>query len=100
MNWNVYPKGWMAEGRRSMLSHIDGLNDWCVECAEFNDHELYGRPEWRHEYELGYRYYVLKYNLYDTNKQSVEFYTDPNDAQEAFEKARDPIGKRSKVGAN
>lgn len=95
--WNVYPENWMESDPRhhSMLGHIEGLYDrgWCIECAEFNPDPLYGRPEWRTEYELGYRYYVLRYNLFDHSKDAVSFYMDPKEAQEAFEHFRDPLGK-------
>lgn len=54
----------------------------------------FGRPEWKAEYEAGYRYYVLKYNLFD-GRRVASFYKHPREAQEAFEKMRDPLGKHS-----
>ena len=91
-NWNVYPEGWMREGHHCMISHIKGLEDkgWAVECSEINPHPLYGDPGMKTEYDLGYRYYVLKYNVYD-GRRNAAFYKDPDEAQEAFEDARDPL---------
>ena len=80
-----------------MISYIEGLREdgWCVECSEINPHPLYGEPKWAIEYELGYRYYVLEYNLYNRNEDRVKFYKDPDEAQKAFEEARDPFGIHS-----
>lgn len=93
--WLTWPDDWMSQGHRCMNSYIEGLDDWAVECHELNPSPLYGTPEWATEYELGYRYYVLVWNLYDRDKRRVSFYKDPFEAQEAFEKARDPLGKHS-----
>lgn len=95
LQWNTYPENWMSQGNRAMISYIEGLEDrgWAVECGNINPHPLYGRPEWAPEYDMGYRYYVLKYNIFDRKKDSVAFYKDPFEAQKAFEKARDPLGK-------
>ena len=94
-NWNVYPENWMESGNRSMISYIEGLYDkgWAIMCGGFNPDPLYGHPEWRIEYELGYRYYVIRYNLFDSTKDAVSFYKSPKEAQEAFERFRDPLGK-------
>lgn len=96
-NWNVYPENWMESNpsHHSMIGHIEGLYDkgWCIECAEFNPDPLYGRPEWRTEYDLGYRYYVLVYNIFDRSKDVARFFKDPSEAQDAFEYFRDPLGK-------
>ena len=97
-DWNEYPEHWMRDFRNAaMIGHVDGLEDqgWCVEAGSFNDHPLYGRAEWSVEYSNGYRYYVLVYNIYDSDKRNVAFYKDPDEAQEAFEKARDPLGKHA-----
>lgn len=95
-NWEVYPENWMEQGNRCMISYIEGLENqgWAIECSSFNPDPLFGRPEWEAEYEAGYRYYVLKYNLFD-GRRVESFYKHPREAQEAFEKMRDPLGKHS-----
>ena len=93
-DWNEYPENWMEKWNGCMISYIEGLEDagWCIEAGSFNDHPLFGRPEWAVEYELGYRYYVLRYNIFD-GRENANFYKRPREAQEAFEKFRDPLGK-------
>lgn len=91
--WLTWPENWMSLGNRCMNSYVEGSDNWCVECHPLNPHPLYGRPEWSTEYEMGYRYYVLVWNFYDRGKDRVSFYKDPFEAQRAFEKARDPLGK-------
>ena len=93
--WLTWPDNWLTEWNGYMGSYIEGLKDkgWCVECSRINPHPLFGRPEWKTEYDLGYRYYVLRYNLYDSSKDNVSFYKEAKEAREAFEKARDPLGK-------
>lgn len=93
--WLTWPEDWMSQGHRCMNSYLEGTDDWSVECHELNPDPLYGTPEWATEYEMGYRYYVLVWNLYDRSKRRVSFYKDPFEAQRAFEKARDPLGKHS-----
>lgn len=99
--WNLYPEHWLRDQRNAaMIGYVDGLEDrgWTVEAGSFNDHPLYGQSEWSNEYSAGYRFYVLVWNCYDSDKKNVHFYKDPDEAQDAFEKARDPLGKHSKKG--
>ena len=93
--WLTWPEDWMSQGNRCMVSYVDGTPDWCVECHRLNPHPLYGNPQWATEYEMGYRYYVLVWNLYDRSKDNVMFYKDPSEAQKAFEKVRDPLGRHA-----
>ena len=93
-NWNEYPDDWMEQGNRGMISYIEGLKDkgWCVEARSFTPDPLFGYPEWKTEYDLGYRYVVHRYNIFD-GRSATSFYKHPREAQEAFEKFRDPLGK-------
>ena len=97
--WNVYPEDWMESDptHHAMISYIEGLQDegWAIMCSSFNPNPLFGHPEWQAEYDLGYRWYVIRYNLFDRGKDAVDFYKDPRKAQEAFEKLRDPLGEHS-----
>lgn len=95
--WPTWPENWLTEHNGYMGSHIDGLEQqgWCVECSSFNPHPLYGWPKWATEYEMGYRYYVLTWNLFDRSKDRVAFYKDAVSARAAFEKARDPLGRHA-----
>lgn len=93
--WMTWPEDWMSQGNRSMNSYMDRSDRIAVECAGFNPDPLYGRPEWATEYGMGYRYYVLVRDVLDPSKRRVEFYKDPVEAQKAFERARDPLGKHA-----
>ena len=93
--WQTYPDNWLSDWNGCMLSYMEGSDHIAVECASFNPSPLYGRPEWSFEYEQGYRYYVLVWDVYDSDKRNVSFYKDAVEAQVAFEKARDPLGKHA-----
>lgn len=92
-NWNIWPSDWMSQGNRSMTSYIEGAPDWVVECGEIRSSMEFVFPNWERLLEEGYRYYVLTWNVYDTERCSALFFANPNDAQRQFEYSRDPLGK-------